>query len=111
MLATAPSPSDAEIFGSDAEGDMLVIGPDPDYRAELLADGGLGDSDVYQDVVREDGAASIFFVNFDAGDGWLAELAGDDPEVKENLEPLTGLGLTGWQDDGTSHSMLRITTD
>ena len=111
VLATVPSASDGELVGTDAEGDMIVLGPNPDYRAELLADGGLGGTDVYQDVVREKGAASIIFVNFDAGDGWLAELAGDDPEVKENLEPLTGLGLTGWQDDGTSHSMLRITTD
>ncbi len=107
----APSPDDAEILGSDAEGDYVVIGPDSDYRAELLEDGGLGDTDVYQDVVREDGAASILFVNFDAGDGWLAGLAGDDAQVKENLEPLGGLGLTGWISDDVGHTMLRITTD
>jgi len=105
-------PEAASLFGSDSEGDYVVIGPDADYRAEVLEDGGLGDSDVYEDVVREArDAGSILFVNFDAGDGWLAGLAGDDAEVRDNLEPLTGLGLTGWLDDGVGHAVLRITTD
>ena len=111
ITATAPSPDDAAFLASDAEGDHLVIGPNSDYRAQLLEDGGLGDSDVYQDVVREDRASSIFFVNFDAGDGWLANLAGEDADIKENLEPLSGLGFSGWSDDEVNHSMLRITTD
>lgn len=99
-------------FGSDSEGDYIVVGPNADYRASLLGDGGLGDTDVYEDVVREsDRAGAILFVNFDAGDGWLANLAGDDQEIKENLEPLAGLGLSAWEDDGVGHSVLRITTD
>jgi len=112
VKATAPSPEEAEIFSTESEGDYIVIGPDTDYLSELLDDGELGDSDTYQDVVRDDDAASIFFIDFDAGDGWLASLAGDDVEVKENLEPLAGLGLTGWQDDDeTGHVVLRVTTD
>ena len=112
VKATAPSPEEAEILSTDSEGDYIVIGPDTDYLSELLDDGGLGDSDTYQDVVRDDDATSIFFIDFDAGDGWLASLAGDDAEVKQNLEPLAGLGLTGWQDDDeTGHVVLRVTTD
>lgn len=111
VKATAPSPEDAEIFSTDSDDDYLVIGPDPDYLSDLLGDGGLGDTDTYQDVVREDDAASIFFVNFDAGGGWLANLAGDDAVVKDNLEPLAGLGITGWQDDDIGHAVLRVTTD
>jgi hypothetical protein len=112
VKATAPSPEEAEIFSTESDDDYIVIGPDSDYLSELLDDGGLGDTDTYQDVVREDEAASIFFIDFDAGDGWLASLAGDDAEVKENLEPLAGLGLTGWQDDDeTGHVVLRVTTD
>ena len=111
VKATAPSPEDAEIFSTDSDDDYIVIGPDPDYLSELLGDGGLGDTDTYQDVVREDDASSIFFVNFDAGGGWLANLAGDEPEVKDNLEPLAGLGLTGWEDDDIGHAVLRVTTD
>jgi hypothetical protein len=100
------------ILDSDAEGDMVAIGPDDGYRSQLLEDGDLGGSDVFRNVVREaDQAAAVLFVNFDAGEGWLAESAGDDPEAKENLEPLEGLGLSGWQDGDTSHGVLRITTD
>lgn len=110
--ASESDPEAGDLLGSDSDGDYVVIGPDADYRAEVLEDGGLGDSDVYSDVVREAGdAGSILFVNFDAGDGWLAGLAGDDAEVRENLEPLEGLGLTGWLDDGVGHGILRITTD
>jgi hypothetical protein len=96
---------------SDSDGDVVVIGPDADYRAQLLDDGGLGDSDVFRDVVREaDDAAAILFVNFDAGD-WLTGAVGDDPETTENVEPLEGLGMSAWLDDDTSHLVLRVTTD
>ncbi len=94
VKATAPTPEDAEIFSSDSDGDYIVIGPDTDYLSELLDDGGLGGTDTYQDVVREDDASGIFFVNFDAGSDWLAQLAGDDAEIKDNLDPLAGLGIT-----------------
>ncbi len=112
VKATAPTPEDAEIFSSDSDDDYIVIGPDTDYLSELLGDGGLGDTDTFQDVVREDDPSSIFFINFDAGDNWLAGLAGDDAEFRDNLEPLDGLGITAWEDDdGVGHSVLRITTD
>lgn len=109
---SADDPDSATILESDSDGDYVVVGPNADYRAELLEDGGLGDTDTYEDVVREAGdAGSILFVNFDAGDGWLANLAGDDDEVKDNLEPLAGLGISAWEDDGVGHSVLRVTTD
>lgn len=100
------------VTDSDSEGDVIVVGPNADYRAEVLKDGHLGDSDVFRDVVREAAKASaIFFVNFDAGGGWLSNLAGDDAQIEENLEPLSGLGLTTWEDDGVAHTVLRITTN
>ena len=102
---------DAGIVGNDAEGDMVAIGPNPDYRGQLLEDGGLGDSDVYENVVRESGDANaILFVNFDAGD-WLTSLAEGDQEAADNLEPLQGLGFSSWSDDDTSHAVLRLTTN
>ena len=92
-------PPRATFLTATSDGDAVAIGPDDDYRAELLEDGGLGDSEAFQNVVREaDDAASILFVNFDAGDDWLAELAGDDPEAADNLEPLQGLGISAWVD-------------
>ncbi len=103
--------SGATVLGSDAEGDMVAIGPNPDYRGQLLEDGDLGDSDVFQNVVREaDEANAIFFVNFDAGD-WLTNLAQGDQEIADNLEPLQGLGFSSWTDDGDSHAVFRLTTN
>ena len=99
------------VLGSDSDGDLTVIGPDADYRSEVLKDGGLGDTDAFQNVVREAGDASaIFFVNFDAGD-WLVKVASGDQELTDNLEPLEGLGLSAWQEDDAGHAVLRLTTN
>ena len=94
------------------EGDMVAIGPNPDYRSQVVGQGTLGDSSVFQDVVREaQRASAILFVNFDAGDGWLADLAGGDQTIKANLEPLGGLGISAWQEDDAAHAVLRLTTN
>jgi hypothetical protein len=98
-------------LGSDSTGDVTAIGPDADYRATVLEDGGLGDTDAFRDVVREAAEASaVFFVNFDAGD-WLVDLAGGDREAVDNLEPLEGFGMSVWQEDETAHVVLRLTTN
>ena len=56
----------ANVLESDADGDTIVIGPNADYRADVLKDGGLGDNDVFKDVVREaDQAQTILFVDVD----------------------------------------------
>jgi hypothetical protein len=108
----AQAPGAEDFLGTDTEGDTIVIGPNDDYRAEVAKRGTLGDDEVYQDVVREsDQASAVLFVNFNAGDDWLVRLAGDDPTVKENLEPLAGFGITAWRDDDWSHTVLRLTTD
>ena len=97
---------------SQSEGDVVAIGPNDDYLAEILGDGGLGDSEAFRNVVREaEQAGAIVFVNFDAGGDWLSALAEGDPEAKENLEPLEGLGISSWQDGDTGHGMVRLTTD
>ena len=100
-----------EVFGTDADGDLVAIGPNADYRGELLEDGGLGDTDAFQNVVREaEQASAIFYVNFDAGD-WLTSLAEDDQEMTDNLEPLQGLGFSTWTTDEGAHAIFRLTTD
>lgn len=97
---------------STSEGDLVAIGPDPDYRATVVGDGGLGETDVFRDVVREaDRASLIGFVNFDAGDNWLLGLVDNDPDAAANLAPLVALGASVWQQDDTAHAVLRITTD
>lgn len=110
-LRTSLGP-DAEFLVSEGEGDVIAIGADDGYVAELLEDGDLGGNDTFQNVVREaEDAGSILYVNFDAGDGWLVEIAGDDAEAAENLEPLEGLGVSGWVEDEAGHVLLRLTTD
>jgi hypothetical protein len=34
-----------------------------------------------------------------------------DDEVRANAEPLHGLGVTSWTEDGTTHGLARLTTD
>lgn len=103
---------DAEFLVSKSADDTIAIGVDDDYVAELLEDGDLGDTDAFQNVVREaEDASSIFFLNFDAGDGWLVKVAEDDEEVADNLEPLEGLGMSGWVEGDAGHVVLRLTTD
>ena len=101
----------AGFLGSDSDGDLTAIGPDADYRAAVLEDGGLGDTAEFQGVVREaEKASAVLFVNFDAGD-WLVDLAGGDQEAVDNLEPLEGLGMSAWLEDDALHGVLRLTTN
>lgn len=103
---------DASLLETESDDDSVIISPDADYRATLLEGGNLGDSAAYKSVVEgADDASVVLFVNFDAGDNWLANLAGDDPEAAENLEPLSAFGIAAWRDGDVSHSILRLTTN
>jgi hypothetical protein len=62
-------------------------------------------------VEHADDAAAVLYIDFDAGDDWLAELAGDDDEVRDNLAPLAALGMSGWVDGDTAHTVIKVTTD
>ncbi len=105
------STEEASALNTDSEGDMLAIGPNADYRSQVLHDGNLGDSAVFKDVVREaDKASALVYVNFDAGD-WLTKLANDDKEALDNLEPLEGFGISAWQEDDAAHAVVRLTTN
>ncbi len=104
---------DAAVLESDKDGDTIVIGPNADYRAEVLKDGGLGDDDVFQDVVREaDQAHTVLFVNVNELEDAIKDVAGEsDAELVENLEPIAGFGVTGWVDGDVAHAVARLTTD
>lgn len=106
------SGTDAEFFVSDSDGDFVAIGPNEDYREEILEGGDLGGSDTYEDVVRESGdATAIFYLNLDAGGGWLEQLFEGDDELQDNIQPLEGAGISMWADDGVGHAVLRVTTE
>jgi hypothetical protein len=93
----------------------VVISGSPDYLDKLAEAGDLGGSDTFQELVPESGdAASVFFVNFDAGDGWLDDLVhslGAPDDLEENLRPLRAIGMSSWVEDGEQHSLLKVTTE
>jgi hypothetical protein len=101
------------VFDTDAEGDTIVVGPNEAFRKEVLDDGGLGDNDVFKDVVREvDDASVVLFVNVNELEDLIEEGMGEgDLEFFENLEPISGFGVSGYVDDGVAHSVMRLTTD
>lgn len=97
---------------TETDGDTIAIGVNEEYVSSLAGDGGLGDSDVFQNVVREaDAASAIVFVDFDAGNDWLAEMFVGDQEAAANVAPLEGFGLSAWLDDDVAHAVMRLTTD
>ena len=97
---------------SRADGDVVAIGPSDAYLAKIVGDGGLGESEAFEDVVRDaERSGVIFFVNFDAGGAWLDALAEEDPGAAENLEPLKAFGASSWQDGDIAHATVRLTTD
>jgi hypothetical protein len=100
-----------QMFETEASDDVVSWSLSPDFRSALDGGGSLGETDGYQAVVPEsDESSSVLFVNFDAGD-WLSGLSQMDPAVGDNLEPLGALGISGQLDDGTSHGLVRLTTD
>ncbi|HYH34258.1 MAG TPA: DUF3352 domain-containing protein [Nocardioides sp.] len=111
QLSQSFGPGFGQVLGSDSGDGVVAVGPDADYRSTLLADGGLEDTQAFRAVVPEaDRSPVVLFVNFDAGD-WVGSLAQGDPQVSSNLEPLDAFGVSVWQDDDTSHALLKLTTD
>ena len=95
---------------TEADG-HAVIALNDDYRGELEARGSLGDSETYQEVIEDDDAQSVMFVNFNADDNWLTRLAESDPKASENLAPLAAFGYTQWVDGEAMHGVVKVTTD
>lgn len=107
-------PQGETLLGSDASGDTVAIGPSADYRAQLLDEGTLGESDTFDDVIGDaDEASAVLFIDFDAADNWLDQLVADseDPETVENLKPLRAFGMLAEIDGEVAHVTLRVTTD
>jgi hypothetical protein len=112
--AAGPRADVVEVRAGDGE---VVVGLDKAYVDSLLKGGDLGSEGAFKAVVPDaDRATALFYVNFDAGDGWaerLADLLADgDPEARRNIAPLDAFGASGWQDDdGVTHVLVRLTTD
>jgi hypothetical protein len=108
---------DADIVTVGIGDGVVAVGLDARYVDSLLETGTLGGQVSFSDVVPDaDRASGVFFLDFDAGNGWAerlgALLSDDDPAVTENLAPLGALGVSAWEDDDKiQHSLLRLTTD
>jgi hypothetical protein len=115
-LKSAVGPEADSLVTKSGDG-VVALGLNQDYVDKLSAGGKLGDERSFQSVVPEaDKASAVFYVNFDAGNGWAGRLAGQlsdgDPSVTENVAPLDALGFSAWADsDGVQHALLRLTTD
>jgi hypothetical protein len=103
--------AEGQLLDSDTAGTTIAVGPNADYRGEVLKPGHLGDSAEFQDVVPEaDKAGVVYYVDFNSFDGVLSKLTGDSPQVVDNIKPLEALGISAWVDGGTSHMLLKLTT-
>ena len=98
-------------------GDKVAVATTPDYADDLLKDGSLGDDEVFRDVVPHAvDSPFVLFTRFD--NGWGTAIAeelrasGDEQEreLGDDVAALQGLGISVWQDGGTTtKGLLRIT--
>ena len=89
----------------------MLVGPDVEYLEDLAdPDSALGDSDRFQRAVPDvDGAISVTYIDFDAGD-WLTELTENDRD-RRDAEPLDTAGLTVSEEGDQQRLLLRMTFD
>jgi hypothetical protein len=107
-------PAGEQFLASDASGDLVAVGPSPDYRRALLSGGELGGSETFTDVIADaEGATNVAFVDFDGANNWLdrALASSGEPDAIANLEPLSGLGMLLTEDGEIARMTLRLSTD
>jgi hypothetical protein len=103
---------DLPLLGSDSSQDLVVLGPSPDYRKQVLAGGDLGDDATFTGVVPDAGdASSVLYVDMDALQQAIAQAGAGDQETLANLAPLRAIGFSAWTDEGVARFSLEISTD
>ena len=53
----------------------------------------------------------VLFLDFDADDDWLVRLFEDEPELSDNVDPLSAVGVSGWVEGDIVHGVFKVTTD
>jgi hypothetical protein len=96
-----------EVTESDG---YAVLGTNDEYKTALESTGSLGETEAYGKVI-EDEAASVLFLDFDADDDWLVRLFEDEPELSDNVDPLSAVGVSGWVEGDIVHGVFKVTTD
>ncbi len=101
--------SDREQLHWRRVGDDVLVGANAGYLDELAASGGLNGAGSFPDAVPDAAdAASVFYLNFDAGD-WLA--ASVDKPDRPDAEPLAAVGYTLHDEGDRERTLLRVTTE
>ncbi|MDN7120912.1 DUF3352 domain-containing protein [Nocardioides sp. ChNu-153] len=114
LLEASGAPDEVDVAVEGGDGGSVALGFDDDVVADVAEEGGLGGTDVFEDVVPEtDDVHALLFLDLRAGDGWLEDLARDlgDDELADNVAPLSAVGLSVRVDDDVARTVLRITTD
>lgn len=112
-LRAALGPAGEQFLGSDVSGDVVAVGPSPEYRAALLSNGDLGGSDTFKSVIADqDDASTVAFVDFDAANKWLdrALESSGETDLIANVEPLSGLGILLGEEGEIARLTLRLAT-
>ena len=91
-------------------GDDVLVGGNAGYVDELAASGGdLAGTGSFPDAVPDaTDAASVFYLNFDAGD-WLAQAV--DKSERPDAEPLAAVGYSLRDEGDRERTVLRVTTE
>jgi hypothetical protein len=97
---------------SDSAGDLVVVGPTPDYRKLVLDGGTLGNTAAFRSVIPEAQRASmVLYVNIDDLEHAISQASGGDPSVTDNVAPLQAVGFSSWNDGQVAHTSLQISTN
>ncbi len=104
----------ADFVVSKTVGDHVVISLSKKYADTLASEKGLGSSKGFDEIVPDaDSAIGAFFLDFNVN-GWLDSLLKDmdaPTDIRDNIEPLSGIGVSSWVDGDVSHSLFTLTTD
>jgi hypothetical protein len=113
LRAKAGSGPDAKVaLGSDSSGNLVVVGPLPDYRKEVLVGGNLGSTSAFSSVVPEaDRASEVFYVNIDDLEHAISQASTGDRSVIDNVAPLQALGFSTWTDGDVARTSFKISTN
>lgn len=96
------------IVSVDSEGEVTSVGTG-DYSKDLLADGGLAETDKFKNAVpNAEDSSGVVYVDFDGLDELVTAEA---PEVADDIEALGQLGFSAYLDGDTSRALARITVD
>jgi len=113
VLAKIALPGAQQLLAASKGDGVVAVGPDADYRAQLLKKGSLGDTKEFTDVVpHADQASAAFYISFDNLKTIIdSDAGGYSAQERANLAHLQALGSSSWvDDDGIGHGLLRLST-